>query len=512
MGTASSFKNKTVKGLRWGVIDQMVNMLVMQLTMVILMRILGPEEFGIIGMTNVFFNFANILVVFGIPAFIIQRPEISDSILSTCFWLNLILGVFIAALMYLISPAVGAFYREPRVTEILALMSIFFIIESFSFVQRAMLNRELNLQDLFKARFVSMVLSCVIAIYWALETQSVWALVARIGLFKLFFTLATFYYNRWWPRFTFDRELLSPILGFTMPLLGSNSLRLFVRNVDIMVVGRWFGTFDTGIYSRSYNILSLPVNNISQAINRVMMSSFSKIQSEPERIIDTFLKVNKTTAFITFPLMSILFVLAPYFVLGIFGKEWVTMIPLMRVMSLGGIVFSVAALIPNIFIVLSKTRIHFYNTLVTSVFTVAGIVIGAFFGILGVAVGVSVGIVAGYLPGVWWVQQVLGLSMKRHLMNYLPIAAVTTLFIAVTFGVDQLVFSNITSNFIADAISEINQSIIYLLHLIAMTIFSIFAFLGLTQLFGINQAPQILRDFLSDKIYNRISFLWTKKK
>jgi len=508
----STFKDKTVKGLRWGVIDQMVNMVVMQLTMVLLMRILGPEEFGVIGMTNVFFNFANILVVFGIPAFIIQRPEISDSILSTCFWLNLILGILIAAMMYLISPAVGAFYREPQVTEILALMSIFFIIESFSFVQRAMLNRELNLQDLFKARFISMVLSCAIAIYWALETQSVWALVSRIGLFKLFFTLATFYYNRWWPRFTFDKKLLSPILGFTMPLLGSSSLRLFVRNVDIMVVGRWFGTFDTGIYSRSYNILSLPVNNISQAINRVMMSSFSKIQSEPERIIDTFLKVNKTTAFITFPLMSILFVFAPYFVLGIFGSEWEAMIPLMRVMSLGGIVFSVAALIPNIFIVLNKTRIHFYNTVVTSIFTILGILIGAFFGIFGVAVGVSLGILAGYLPAVWWVQQVLGLSMKRHLLNYLPIAGVTFLFIIVIYGADQLIFTNITTEFLDDALLETNQSILYLIHLIALSIFSIFAFLGLAQFFGINQTRQILRDFLSDRLYNKISFLWTKKK
>ncbi|NBB89341.1 MAG: oligosaccharide flippase family protein [Bacteroidetes bacterium] len=512
MAPASNFKGRTVKGLRWGVIDQMVNMLTLQLTMIVLMRILGPEEFGIIGMTNVFFNFANILVIFGIPAFIIQRAEINDKILSTCFWLNLAFGGLIAILMFGISPAVGAFYREPRVTEILALMSLFFIVESFSYVQRAMLNRDLNIKDLFKARFLSMILSCLIAIYLAIVTQSVWALVARIGLYKLFFTLTTIYFNRWWPQFTFDRKLISPILNFTMPLLGSNSLQLFVRNVDIMIVGRWFGTFDTGIYGRSYSILNLPVSNISRAINRVMFASFSKIQNEPERIIDTFLKVNKTTAFITFPLMGVLFVLAPYFVLGVFGSEWKAMIPLMRVMSLGGIVFSVAALIPNIFVALNRTRIHFYNTIVTSVLTIAGIVVGAFFGILGVAVGVSVGIFIGYLPGVWWVRQVIGLSMKRHLSNYLPIASVSLLFGILLFATDHFFYQGITEHYIADAKQEIETSIIYLIHLVVLGIFSIFAYIGLMEVFGLNLAPKILRDFLSDRIYNRISFLWTIKK
>jgi len=490
----------------------MVNMVTLQLTMVVLMRILGPEEFGIIGMTNVFFSFANILVVFGIPAFIIQRKEINNAILSTCFWLNLAFGVFIAVLMFSISPAVGAFYREPQVTEILAIMSIFFIVESFSFVQQAMLNRDLNLKDLFKARFSAMILSCILAVYLAIITQSVWALVARIGLYKLFFTLTTFYYNRWWPRFTFDRKLIQPILHFTMPLLGSSSLRLFVRNVDVMIVGRWFGSFDTGIYGRSYSILNLPVSNISQAINRVMFASFSKIQNEPERIIDTYLKVNKTTAFITFPMMGILFVLAPYFVLGVFGSEWSAMIPLMRVMSIGGMVFSVAALLPNIFIALNRTRIHFYNTLVTSVFTIAGIVIGAFWGILGVAIGVSVGIMLGYLPGVYWVKKVVGLSMRRHLTNYIPVGAIALGMILILFLSDQLVYQWVTSGFISSAIEETQRSMIYLIHLVVLGIFSIFVYLGLAQVFGINQAPQILKDFLSDRIYKRISFLWTLKK
>jgi PST family polysaccharide transporter len=510
LAQASNFKSKTVKGLRWGVIDQMVNMLTMQITMVLLMRILGPEEFGIIGMTNVFFNFANILVVFGIPAFVIQRPEINDSILSTCFWLNLALGAVIALLMFSVAPAVGAFYREPQVTDILALMSIFFIIESFSYVQRAMLNRDLNLKDLFKARFISMVLSCVIAIFWAVETQSVWALVARIGLFKLFFTLATFYYNRWWPQWHFDRSIVPAITSFTMPLLGSSSIRLFVRNIDVMIVGRWFGTFDTGIYTRSYNILSLPVNNISQAINRVMMSSFAKIQSDKDRIIDTFLKVNRTTAFITFPLMSLLFVLAPYFVLGIFGAEWTPMIPLMRVMSLGGIVFSIAALIPNIFIVLNKTRIHFYNTMVTSIFTILGIVIGAFYGILGVAIGVSVGILLGYLPSVWWVKQVLGLSMAQHLKNYGAIAFATLLFTGLIASLDYLTFYQLPNHFIISAATEVQRSMIYLIHLCSLSIFAIFVYLGVTQLLGVNIAGQILKDFLSEKLYYRITSLWKK--
>jgi PST family polysaccharide transporter len=490
----------------------MVNMVTLQVTMIVLMRILGPDEFGIIGMTNVFFNFANILVVFGVPAFIIQRKEINHSILSTCFWLNLGFGVAIATLMFGISPAVGAFYREPRVTEILAIMSLFFIVESFSFVQRAMLNRDLNLKDLFKARFSATVLSCIIAIYLAFVTQSVWALVARIGLFKLFFTLSTMYYNRWWPRFIFDRKLIKPILTFTMPLLGSNSLKLFVRNVDIMIVGRWFGSFDTGIYGRSYSILNLPVSNISRAINRVMFASFSKIQDEPERIIDTFLKINRTTAFITFPLMGVLFLLAPYFVLGIFGPEWKAMIPLMRVMSLGGMVFSVAELLPNIFIALNRTRIHFYNNLVTSLFTIGGIVIGAFFGIFGVAIGVSVGIALGYLPGVYWVREVVGLGMKRHLRNYLPVGTTAFLMIAIVWGVDYFIYEWITQDFISAAPGEARRSLIYLIHLVVLGIFSIFVYLGLSQLFGINLAPQILKDFLSERIYNRISFLWTRKK
>lgn len=499
----SEFKRKTIKGLRWGTIDQMSFMVITQLTNLVLMRLLGPTEFGIIGMANVFANFGNILVLFGIPAFIIQRQQLNDGILSTCFWANLILGASVTALLALTAPWIAEFYMEPRVKDILLVLSLLFVVESTSYVQRALLNRDLDLKSLFQARLISIVISCAIAIWIAVETQSVWAIVARIAIYKVLFTILTFLYKGWLPKWQFNRNILKELFRFTTPLLGSNSMDYFVRNFDTLMVGRVMGADLTGIYQKSYEFLQLPANNISHAVNRVMMASFSKIQNDKARIIDTYLKVSRMTAFVTFPLMIFLFVQAQSFVLGILGEQWVQMIPVVRIMSVAGIVISIAVLSPNIYISQGRTEIHFYNTLITSTLLVTGVLIGLNYGLTGVATGVSLAMLLGYLSGIFFVEKLIGLKVMKNLANYTRIAGAVILYGLALFALDHYFFRFFTSGWLESAGTEATRSLYYLLQFGIMGLISLPLYWGAASLLKTDYSAQLIEDFLSKRIVDK---------
>jgi PST family polysaccharide transporter len=500
----SEFKRKTIKGLRWGTIDQMSFMVMVQVTNLLLMRILGPTEFGIIGMVNVFANFGNILVTFGIPAFIIQRKELDDGILSTCFWGNLMLGASVTAVLVTISPFVAQFYHEPRVEDVMVVLSLFFVIESTSYVQRALLNRDLDLKSLFKARFISTLISCAVAIWVAMETHSVWAIVVRIGGLKILFTLLSFYYNRWIPKWRFSRQTAGQIVNFTGPLLGSNGVNYFIINFDTLMVGRYMGTDATAFYQKSFEFLRLPATNITQAINRVMLASFSKIQDDKARIRDTYLKVCRMTAYVAFPLMIFLLIEAENFVLGILGPEWSPMIPVVRVMTVGGLVMAVSALNSNIYISQGRTRIHMYNTIIGSIFLIIGVLAGLNYGIFGVAVGVSLAMLLGYLAGIFFVQQLIELSMLENLINYARVTAAVVLFGIILFGLDHLVFGYLTAPVIEQTEGENMMSLYRILHMGGLFILALPLYWGCTKLLKTDYSAQLIEDLLSKRIADKL--------
>src|SRR5690606_18354533 len=117
---------------------------------------------------------------------------------------------------------------------------------------------------------------------------------------------------QWRPQYTFNKNLLKNHLRYSLPLLGDSSINYWVRNIDNLLVGKFLGAISLGIYTRAYNLMLLPVRQISGTLTRVMFPSFALIQQDTPRIWEQYQKMAAAVSTISFPLMAFL---------GIYARE-----------------------------------------------------------------------------------------------------------------------------------------------------------------------------------------------
>ena len=80
-------KSSTV-AFRWSSVLSLIKMLTAVGLPLVLMRILGPEVFGLIAIASVLTNLSGVVAEMGTGDAVIREKEITTDFLSSIFWLN----------------------------------------------------------------------------------------------------------------------------------------------------------------------------------------------------------------------------------------------------------------------------------------------------------------------------------------------------------------------------------------------------------------------------------------
>lgn len=330
------------------------------------MTLLPPTSFGLLGMVTVFSGFLSVFKDFGLGSSLIQRKELTQADIHTVFWTTVGLGILLSIILASISPLIASYYEEPKLLNITLALSFLFIIQSLSSTQLSLLKKQMNFKLLFKIKVTATLIAGITAVILAILDFGVWALVIQQLLSAFLITSFLFSFNKYVPRLQFDRLKLKSHLNFSLPLVGRGSLNYWSRNADNFFIGKFLGAELLGIYTRSYSIMMLPVSRISGVISSVLFPSLAQIQDDVNRVNVIFLKITRTIAFITFPLMAILCIGADSFIKLIFDEPWHKMIPILQVLSGVGAVQSIATLNGNIFMVKARTDLAFKLNILNS--------------------------------------------------------------------------------------------------------------------------------------------------
>src|SRR6266550_3832719 len=84
----------------------------------VLARLLAPQEFGLVAMVTTVMGFLRIFQDAGLSTATVQRQEITHAQVSNLFWVNVSVGGVTALLVAASAPALAWFYREPRLIGI----------------------------------------------------------------------------------------------------------------------------------------------------------------------------------------------------------------------------------------------------------------------------------------------------------------------------------------------------------------------------------------------------------
>src|SRR5277367_932015 len=371
-------------------------------SLMILARLLGPKEFGLVGMVTAFTGVLTLFRDFGLSSAAIQRKTVTDEQISTLFWINVLVGLLLTLVSVGMAPAIAAFYHEPRLVKVTAVLAIGFLFNAAGVQHSVLLQREMRFTALAVIGTVSMIVGTAIAIVGALAGYGYWALVAMSIITPLIYTVCVWIATSWVPGMPRRGAGIRSMMRFggTVTL---NGLVVYVAsNLDKVLIGRFWGTDAIGIYGRAYQLISIPTDNLNASVGEVAFSALSRIQDDPIRLKSYFLKGYSLVLAMTLPITLACAFFADDIILVALGPKWMEAAPLFRLMAPTILVFAVANPLGWLVTSLGLVSRNLKIALLIAPTMVASYVLGLRYGPKGVAFAYSAALTLWLLPLIAW--------------------------------------------------------------------------------------------------------------
>jgi len=382
---ANELKQTAVRGVFWTGSGTVGRQLVQVTTSLILARLLTPDVFGLLGMAMVFIEIAQLFVDFGLGLAVLQTRQASEILLSSCFWLSSGAAVVAALLVFGAAPAIAEVYGEPRITMLMPFLSLNLVLAGVSAIPSSLLQREMRFAALAKITFASAIVSSAIAVALAATGFGVWSLVIQPLVGTSMMCICLFAASKWLPRWEFSWASLRGVIRFSSGILGTTLLNYSMRNSDNFLVGRFIGADALGYYTMAYRLMLFPLGQVSNAIGKVAFPILVQLQNDGDRYRKFYLRSCSAVAFVTFPMMCGLFVVADTFVAVVLGDKWLPATTVLKILCPVGLLQSIGTSVGNIFNSTGRTRTQFWWSLAAAPVTIAAFAVGLFWGIEGVA-------------------------------------------------------------------------------------------------------------------------------
>lgn len=376
----SDLRDQTISGASWSTIARVISQVAKFGFSIVLIRLLTPEVFGDIAMAMVVVGLALVVNELGFGAAIIQRPELDPLHPTSAFWVNVGIGVLLTTVVVASAPYVADFYRTPSLVQILPVLSVLFLIRSASIVPLSMLKRKMHLEAVAKAEVVGVVGGGVVAVGLAIGGAGVWSLVAQHLTREGITVTVQWWAVQWRPRLAFAIDAVADLFGFSIGHAGFNFVNYWARKSDDLLIGRYLGSQSLGAYDRAYRLMLFPLTQIIQTISRVMFPALSSIQSDVDRVRRIYLKTMGVLGLVIFPAMFGLWVVAEPFVQVVFGEKWLTMVPILEILSIVGALQTLTNPTGWIYKSQGRTDWMFYWGVGASTVLILSFVVGIWFG------------------------------------------------------------------------------------------------------------------------------------
>jgi O-antigen/teichoic acid export membrane protein len=427
-------KGKTARGALVSAFSQGANFVVRIGSMVVLARILSPADFGLVAMVTAFTGFLGLFRDAGLSMATVQRASISREQTSMLFWVNLVIGGVLAALCAAIAPILTRFYHEPRLFWVTVVSGTSFIFNGASAQHRAILQREMRFTILAIVDVISIVVSVALGIGMAVVGLGYWALVGMIVCPFAVGLVGVWIAGGWMPVGPRRGTGVMSMLKYGGAVTLHNLVAYVAFNVDKVLLGRFWGAEVLGIYGRAYQLSSLPTDNLNATIGLVGFPALSRLQNDPQRLRNYFLKGYNLFLSLVMPITMGCALFSEDIVRVFLGPKWGATAPLFRLMAPTIYTFALVNPLSWLMLATGQATRSLKIALVVAPCVILGYVLGLGYGPAGVAAGLSIATSLSAVPIIFWATggtPVSGVDilkvLVRPLLSILIAAGVTLL-------------------------------------------------------------------------------------
>jgi len=427
--------------------------------LILMARLLDPEDFGLIGMLTLFVAVATIFVDGGFGSALIQKQNTSIIEQSTVFYFNLGMAIGVSLLLCFVAPSIAVSFQNPDISPILRVMAFNIFVNATGAIHTTLLTKAMNFKLIAKVGSLASIISGILALTLAFKGYGVWSLVAQTVTSSLISVVLLWCWHDWRPVWKFSFESLREFFRFGGYLLVIGIIDTLHSNLYAFLISKFYSMRSVGFYDRAQKTQLLPVNFLMLIVNRVAFSAFSTVASDKVILAQWLRKAQNLLMFVNIPLSVILIVLAEPVTLLLFGENWRDSAPILRVLGFDGLLWPMHML--NIIALKAQGRsdLFFNIAVVKKIVALSLIVAGSFYGIMAIAWAQVIGSVFSFGINAYYSKVFLDFGPIKQLRDLLP-----NIFVGVFMGiVVQQILNNLNYSYLLNLIlSLVGGGLFYL--------------------------------------------------
>lgn len=434
-----TLKHAVAKSFLWGGMSNAVCQLLSVLFGIYLARILGPDDYGPIGMLAIFNAIASSLQDSGFVSAIANRKEVGHDDYNAVFWFSIITSVIIYAVLFAASPLIASFFNQPVLLWLARFNFLAFVLNGFSVAFSAYIFRELKVKERSIASVLALFVSGVAGILLAANGYSYWGISTQAIMYVFVRLLVYLYYTPWRPTLAVRFYPLRYLFAFSYKLLITNIFQKINWNVFSFILGKFYSRTDVGNYSKAADWFSKGSDMVNVLVNNIAQPVLARVVDDNERQLRVFRKMMRFTSFVSFPLLFGLALVSYELIMVVLTDKWVESARMLQILCLWGAFMPIQSMFTNLLVSCGRTNAFMWCTIAQGVLVLLMLVAMRSLGIKPMLLAYCIFNIAWLFLWCVLVRRDIALKIRMFVADFLP-------YMAAAFGAMALTWY-LTRNF-----------------------------------------------------------------
>lgn len=416
----NNLKLKVLSNLFWRFLERGGTQGIQFIIQILLARLLVPNDYGTVSLITIFITIANVFVQSGFSTALIQKKDADEIDFSSVFHLSVFVASLIYVALFFSAPFIASFYGISELGAVLRVLALTLFFGAFNSIQNAMVAKKMQFKKLFFSSSLASLISGVVGVILAYAGFGVWALVAQQLTNQIMVTIVLWFTVKWRPKLIFSFDKIKELFSFGWKLLMADLINTFYSNLRSLIIGKLYNPAMLGFYNRGDQFPNIIVTTIDGSIQSVMFPALSAEQNNKTRVRTMMRRSIVTSAFIVFPMMVGLAVIAEPLVKLLLTEKWLQCVPFLQIACAFYALYPIHTANLQAINALGRSDIFLKLEIIKKIIGIVILVISIKFGVYVIAVGSLItGIISSFInafPNV----KLLDYSYKEQIRDVIP--------------------------------------------------------------------------------------------
>lgn len=379
-----------IRNVGWLGLAELVNRVFRLGTTVTLARVFSTQDYGLMAVIYTVFDLATVFIFKGgIGAKVIQADDNQVAkIANTSYWLNWIVCISLFLIQTIAAFPIANFYDNNQLILPICIISLMYLAYPFFLVQCALIERENRLKIIAMCTATQSMIINILTVALALLGFGIWAIVIPMMVSVPVWFIFCRRGHKWRSPKSFTLENWQMIVNYGKNLIGVELLTKLRLNLDYLIVGRFLGVEQLGLYYFAFNAGSGITNNVVNSLMSALFPHLCQTRGDRHYLKQRYFKSLKTITLTVVPIVILQSALSPIYVPIVFGEKWVSAIPILILICLSVIPMTFKHASSLLLNAIDKTHLSLYFDLIYTVVFAIAILITVQQSIFAVAVAV----------------------------------------------------------------------------------------------------------------------------